>query len=82
MIKAIADRVLVRLEDETKPDHLIIDTPFAARTIGRVESIGERVTLVKKGDKVLFHIFDELPSPDKDVVVLRENSILGVFTDE
>ena len=44
MIKAIADRVLVRLEDETKPDHLIIDTPFAARTTGRVESIGERVT--------------------------------------
>ena len=30
----------------------------------------------------IFHIFDELPSPDKDVVVLRENSILGVFTDE
>ena len=82
MIKAIADRVFVRLEEEKKPNHLIIDTPFAFRTVGMVESVGERVTSVKVGDKVLFHIFDELPSPDKDVVVLRENSILGVFTDE
>ena len=54
MIKAIADRVMVRLEDEPKSDHLIIDTPFTSRTIGKVESVGERVTSVKEGDKILF----------------------------
>lgn len=82
MIKAIADRVFVRLEPETTHSHLIIDNPQNQRVIGRVESVGERVRLVKQGDKILFHIFDELPSAEKDVVVLRENSILGVFEDE
>ena len=82
MIKAIADRIFVRLEPEQKHNHLIIDSPQNQRTVGMVESVGERVKLVKKGDKILFHIFDELPSNEKDVVVLRENSILGVFEDE
>jgi len=82
MIKAIGDRVFVRLSPPENTSHLIIDNPADLRTIGTVESIGNRVTAVKVGDKILFHIFDELPSADKDVVVLRENSILGVFTDE
>ena len=34
---------------------------------------------VKVGDKVLFHKWDDLPSPEKDVVVVRESSLLGVF---
>lgn len=82
MIKAIADRVFVRLEQEQKQGRLIIDNPQNQRTVGTVESVGERVKSVKKGDKVLFHIFDELPSNEKEVVVLRENSILGVFENE
>ena len=39
-------------------------------------------TNVKKGDKVLFHRFDELPTHDADLVVVRENSILGVYENE
>ena len=82
MIKAISDRVFVRLEENKNPFGIIIDTPFNSRTIGTVESIGSQVTSVKVGDKILFHIFDELPTPDKDVVVLRESSILGVLNDD
>jgi hypothetical protein len=40
------------------------------------------VKSVKVGDKVLFHVWDELPTYDPDVVVVRENSLLGVFEDE
>ncbi len=82
MIKAIADRIFVRLEPQEKTSHLIIDSLQNPRVIGRVESVGERVNSVKPGDKILFHLFDELPSHQKDVVVLRENSILGVFENE
>lgn len=31
---------------------------------------------------MLFHLFDELPTYDKEIVVVRENSLLGVFEDE
>jgi len=37
---------------------------------------------VKVGDRVFFHIFDDLPGPSEDIVVVRENSILGVIEDE
>lgn len=52
------------------------------KTIGVVESVGPDVRSVKVGDKVLFHVFDELPSYDPEVVIVRERSLLGVFTDE
>ena len=85
MIQAVTDRVFIRLppEEETSEGGIIIshDGPNE-RTVGRVISVGNKVKSVKVGDKVLFHIFDDLPSPDKDVVVVRENSILGVFENE
>ena len=37
---------------------------------------------IKPGDRVLFHVFDELETPVKDVVAVRENSILGVLCDD
>ena len=84
MVKAIMDRVFIRLEKEetTKGGIFIADTVENPRTIGIVESIGEDVKSVKIGDKVLFHCFDELPTYDPDVVVVRERSLLGVFEDE
>ncbi len=85
MIHAIADRVFIRLSDDntTTPGGIILtDDYHHGRTVGRVESVGSAVTSVKPGDKVFFHIFDELPTLDKDVVVVRENSILGVFENE
>ena len=84
MVSAIMDRVFIRLEKEetTKGGIILADTIENPRNIGIVESIGEKVTSVKVGDKVLFHDFDELPTYDPDVVVVRENSLLGVFEDE
>lgn len=80
MVKAIMDRVFVKLEEPEKVGGIILTEDVTnPRTIGRVVSVGERVKSVKLGDKVLFHVFDELPTPDKDIVVVREYSILGVF---
>ena len=85
MIKAVADRVFIRLIPDntaTSGGIILIDDYHHSENIGVVESIGDQVTSVKKGDKVLFHQFDELPTFDSDVVVVRENSILGVYEDE
>ena len=85
MINAVSDRVFIRLEPEataTSGGIILVDDYHHTRNIGVVESIGNSVTSVKTGDKVLFHQFDELPTPDTDLVVVRENSILGVYEDE
>lgn len=85
MIRAVSDRVFIRLfpEHNTSSGGIILNNDYHhSRTMGKVEAIGERVTSVAVGDKVLFHIFDELPTYDQEVVVVRENSILGVLEDE
>lgn len=84
MVKAIMDRVFIRLDkaETTKGGIILAETIESPRNIGIVESIGEDVSCVKVGDKVLFHTFDELPTYDSDVVVARQNSLLGVFEDE
>ena len=85
MIKAVGDRVFIKLppSKETTDGGIIIprDGPNE-RTIGKVISVGEKVHLIKIGDQVFFHIFDDLPGPQEDVVIVRENSILGVIEDE
>lgn len=86
VVNAVLDRVFIRLDKkDTATDSGIIlpETYHDTQTIGTVESIGEAVKApIKVGDRVLFHVFDELPSNDPDVVVVRECSILGVFYDE
>lgn len=77
------DRVFIRLEAEktTKGGIILTDSVDNPRTVGVVEGVGPEVKSVNVGDKVLFHVFDELPTYDKDVVVVRENSILGIYED-
>lgn len=84
MVKAVMDRVFIRLEKQEKTSGgiIIAETADNPRNIGIVESVGDEVRSVKVGDKIIFHVFDELPTYDPDVVVVRENSILGVFEDE
>lgn len=81
MVKAVMDRVFIHLEpkEKTKGGIILTDEYEEPRTVGYVESVGEQVKSVKVGDKVLFHVFDELPTYDPEVVVVRENSILGVY---
>lgn len=84
--KPVTDRVIVRLEpksQKTSGGIIKVETVEMPRNIGIVVGIGSEVKAdIKIGDKVLFHVFDELPTYDPDVVVLRENSLLGVFTDD
>lgn len=85
MVRAITDRVFIRLDQKpaaTSGGIFLTDGYEPERTIGTVESIGPDVTGVKVGERVLFHVFDELPSYDPDVVVVRQNSLLGVFDDD
>lgn len=76
---AVSDRIFIRLEQPKAQAGGLILTEEPVRTIGIVESVGPLVHSVQAGDKVLFHVFDELPTYDKDVVVIRENSLLGRF---
>ena len=46
---------------------------------GIVQSVGDKVTIAKIGDYVLFHRFDELPLPNDGLVVVRESSLLGKY---
>ncbi len=85
MVKPVMDRVFIRLNDKpaaTKGGIIYTDNHDTERTIGTVVSIGPDVNCVQKGDKVLFHVFDELPSYSPDVVVVRQSSILGVFEND
>ena len=84
MVKAIMDRVFIRLDKKTAGDGgiLLPETVVNERTTGIVESVGEEVTSVRPGDRVLFHIFDDLPTYDPEVVVVRESSLLGKFENE
>ena len=85
MINAVADRIFIRLAPDTTATSggiILVDDYHHTRNIGIVESVGSSVVSVKVGDKVLFHAFDELPTPDSDLVVVRENSILGVYENE
>ena len=84
MITPVLDRIFVQLEADNKAlGGIILPDDFRhSRNVGVVQSVGPQVTSVVVGDKVLVHVFDELPTPDPDVVVVRENSVLGVFENE
>ena len=85
MIKPITDRIFIRLEPDketTDGGIIIVDDYHKNRNIGIIEEVGPQVRSVKKGNKVLFHPFDELPTYDPDIVVVKENSILGVFEND
>ncbi len=75
---AVSDRLFIRLDAPKKGSFITLNTS-SNRTIGTVESVGPLVRSAKVGDRVLFHVFDELPTYDENVVVIRENSLLGRF---
>lgn len=87
MVKAIMDRVFVKLDaPETKSGIILTDDIRRPRYIGRVVSVGDQVKSVKVGDHVVFHVFDDVPvnapTEEKDVVAVREYSLLGVINDD
>lgn len=82
-MKAVMDRVFIKLDEKekNKAGILMPEDSYDARTVGRVLAIGPEVRAVSVGDHVMFHAFDELPTVEKDVVVVRQNSLLAVLED-
>lgn len=79
MLKAIEDRLII-LPDKPLPHKLIMACPKNDYTNqGIVQSVGDKVTMAKIGDYVVFHRFDELPLPNDGLVVVRESSLLGKY---
>ena len=79
MLKAIEDRLII-LPDKPLTHKLIMDCPKNDYTNqGIVQSVGDKVTMAKIGDYVVFHRFDELPLPNDGLVVVRESSLLGKY---
>ena len=77
MYRAIMDRVIVRL-CHTNDKSPLICAENRYRNRGVVLSVGPEVFGVKVGDEIIFHYFDDLPLAQKDVVAVREKSILGI----
>jgi chaperonin GroES len=93
-VQPLNDRVLVRRVDQEKEQVrggiIIPDTakekPMEGKVIavgsGRLEKDGKRTPLdVKVGDRVLFGKYagTEIKVDDKEMVILREDEVLGVI---
>lgn len=80
-MKPILDRVLIRPE-EKKQGAIIVLEDDAEVKAGTIMAVGEEVKSVRPGEKVCYFKWDDLPTPDSDMVVVREKCILGIYEDE
>lgn len=80
MLKAISDRIIVRLAQKESSLLLHPDKPYTNK--GTVLSVGEKVKFVSPGDEIVFHTFDELPLPEEGLAVIRQSSLLGIYADK
>ena len=83
-MKPISDRIFIKLNTQNPATSTSLILPDAelnhlSAHQGVVLSVGELVSTVKAGAGVLFHPFDDLKTPDPDVVVIREKSLLGIL---
>lgn len=78
MYKAITDRIIVRLNDCPQTNKIKLPES-ASRNTGTVLNTGPAVRGVYSGDEIIFHVFDELPLPQKNLAVVREKSVLGII---
>ncbi len=80
-MKAVLDRVFIKLQAyEKKQGGVLLPDSFEnQKNVGEVLNVGPEVKSVKIGDIVFFHAFDELPTLKKNVVVVRERSLLAVL---
>ncbi len=81
-MKAVMDRVLIRLSEEKEGNILMPESFKRPKTVGFVVATGPEVRSVRNGQKVMFHAFDELPTVEKDVVAVRENSLIAILEDD
>ena len=76
MFKAINDRIIIKY-DESEKNIFIPNEDFPCKNRGVVLDIGDKVKSVKIGDHIIFHLFDEITLPEKDLAVIREKSVLA-----
>lgn len=81
MYRAITDRIIVKLDDYPKNER-ILGMETKERNRGKVLDVGPYVSGVCRGDQIIFHTFDELPLPEKNLAVVREKSVLGIIESE
>jgi chaperonin GroES len=90
MFHPLADRVLIKPEDESgekrSPSGLIIipDLGKTRPTVGFIMAIGPDCQDLELGDKVLFGKYagSDIRLNDEDMVICRDEDILGVITEE
>lgn len=78
-MKAITDRVLIKLDTAKQGSIAIPETVYHPQTTGVIISVGSEVKELKEGDHVVFHAFDELPLLEKGLVAVRDKSILAIL---
>ena len=80
MLRAIKDRIIIQLDENIEQSPIFLNAD-PIRNKGIAISVGEEVKSVKEGDYVVFHQFDELPLPQKNLIIIREKSVLGIYTE-
>ena len=80
-MKPVGDKIFIKLKEDKKSS--LILSPFALKknkaNQGEVLAVGDLVHSVQKGDFVMFHPFDELETPENDIVVIREKRLLAIL---
>ena len=76
-MKPISDRIFIKLNQQnSNSSNGIILPKFGIdkqrANVGQVVAVGDYVHSVAPGDEVMFHPFDELETPTKDLVGMRE----------
>lgn len=80
--KNMAVRV-AELKDKTKGGLILTETATAPRIIGTVEAIGNTDhKAVNVGDLVMFTYKDAFLTPDKEVFIVPDASIIAVVADD
>jgi co-chaperonin GroES (HSP10) len=69
----------VRLDAAETSAVIMPENVLKTRHQGIVESTGPSVIGVHTGDHIVFHRFDELELPQKDLVVIKESSVLAKY---
>lgn len=77
MFKAINDRILVKLDESEQTLIMGSCDDISHKDRGIVVSIGNKVKTVAVGEHIIFHLFDEIDLSEKDLVVIREKSVLA-----
>lgn len=79
MVKPILDRIFI--EEVKKQSSIITLEDNEEAKIGKVVAKGCDVRNVKVGDVVIYFKWDDLPTPDENIKVIREKYVLGVLED-